>query len=472
MREDLSRFERHAAFGLGAVLLTMITLVIAAVMALRAAGAEQERALTQEGQTLLNASRVDLAAEEVVSAAQGFFLTNGSARLSDALSIAESFDHELDALLANAHSPEEREHLGRARRAADEYRRAFTRLIAADDLRPGGRNASAQRLAPLFVARDALKAQTATLSAYANLEARQMSAKARRARERAAGLILGLGAIGTTLALALARFTAKRLGRLFASEQQATRQATLASVARDQVLAVVAHDLRSPLSAIMMQAALIRRGPPDRIPQHTRAIEDISMRMEALIRNLLDAAAIEGGGFSVRPERTLVGPLVASTLELFGPLAQRKSIRLEHEVRPAELEALCDRDRTANALGNLIANAVDFTEEGGSVKVAAYGKGRRVFLEVKDSGPGIRPEHLRRVFERFWKAETGGRKGAGLGLFIARAIVEAQGGRIWVESAPGKGATFICELAAWGSGEAQMTASERPPAFARPVRAS
>jgi signal transduction histidine kinase len=133
-------------------------------------------------------------------------------------------------------------------------------------------------------------------------------------------------------------------------------------------------------------------------------------------------------------------------VELHRPLAQQKMLRLEGQVIGQDPGTRCDRPRILQVLSNLIGNAIKFTPAGGAITVRADLGGREARFSVTDSGSGIAADELPHIFERFWQARKAARTGAGLGLAIAKGIVEAHRGRIWVESVPGKGSTFFFTL--------------------------
>jgi signal transduction histidine kinase len=133
-------------------------------------------------------------------------------------------------------------------------------------------------------------------------------------------------------------------------------------------------------------------------------------------------------------------------MDTFGALAAQKSVTLEQEVSPGGLRFWGDPERIGQLLSNLVGNALRFTPEGGRVTIRAVESGFHTRIEVRDTGPGIASQHLPRIFDRFWRAEGGGGKGTGLGLYIAKGIVESHRGRIWVESRVGMGSAFIFEL--------------------------
>jgi signal transduction histidine kinase len=133
-------------------------------------------------------------------------------------------------------------------------------------------------------------------------------------------------------------------------------------------------------------------------------------------------------------------------MEMFATLATSKQVRLEQMVKTLGLAVEADHERVLQVFSNLVGNALKFTPRGGCVTLAAEPQGAMVRFAVLDTGPGIAPEHLPRIFDRFWKKDTSGTKGTGLGLFIAKGIVDAHGGCIWVESSIGQGTAFYFTL--------------------------
>jgi len=170
-------------------------------------------------------------------------------------------------------------------------------------------------------------------------------------------------------------------------------------------------------------------------------------RMNRLIRDLLDVSSIETGRFSVSTTPQSLGVLIEEAVVALQPAAQARSVRLTNEFpRGDELEIPADRDRIEQVLTNLIDNAIKFTPSGGTITVRAERRGGEVWLSVTDSGPGIAPAQLPHVFDRYWQAPETARLGHGLGLAIAKGIVDAHNGRIWVDSVLGAGTTFCVAL--------------------------
>jgi PAS domain S-box-containing protein len=225
--------------------------------------------------------------------------------------------------------------------------------------------------------------------------------------------------------------------------KRAEEEARAAKQARDDLLATVSHDLRSPLSSIKLSAGLLARGrveDPARTPRLATTIMHAAERMERLLAQLLDLAQLEARALPL--ERTAVdcASLIDGALELFRPAAMEKRMRLDSECLPG-VAVDADRDRILQVISNIVGNAVKFTPEGGAIVVRVQRTDGEVLFSISDNGPGIPAEELPRIWSRFWKSPSAG-GGIGLGLAIARGLVEAHGGRIWAESCPGAGAAF------------------------------
>jgi signal transduction histidine kinase len=214
---------------------------------------------------------------------------------------------------------------------------------------------------------------------------------------------------------------------------------------RDRVLEIVAHDLRNPLSNILLSAGLdARRGEPER--RNRRALDAIARaatRMNDLIDDLLDVTRIEAGQLKMELESLRAADLVFEAAEMQTALASSAGIEVRLDLAPNVHALWGHRDRLLQVFENLVGNAIKFTPSGGHITIGAALKDENVLFRVADTGRGIPSESLPHVFDRFWQTKTAGRLGAGLGLAIAKGIVEAHGGRIWVESTPGVGSTFF-----------------------------
>jgi signal transduction histidine kinase len=229
--------------------------------------------------------------------------------------------------------------------------------------------------------------------------------------------------------------------RLYLDSQQAVQ-------AREEVLAIVSHDLRNPLNAVMLAASLLQTSgkiaPDDR--EQLEIIDISAKRMQRLIEDLLDVTRLEGGKrLPIEPAPIDVESLFTETHELFKSQAVTSSITLQYragDVPPVH----ADRHRVLQVLSNLIGNAMKFTPPGGMITYRAERQDGSVLIVVADNGPGIPKENLSDIFNPYWQAKRTARLGAGLGLPIAKGIVESHGGRMWVESEPGKGTKFFFTL--------------------------
>lgn len=231
------------------------------------------------------------------------------------------------------------------------------------------------------------------------------------------------------------------LARQVRREQEAVR-------ARDELVAVVSHDLRNPMTVIsmlcgMMQKTFSSNGPHTsrRIATALDTMQQAAARMNTLLEDLLDTSKIDEGRYTITPQKLDVGHIFEEAQSLLAPLAHDKNISISFEAEP-DLRIHADPERLFQVLSNLIGNAIKFTPRRGEVGVRATSVGDDILFTVRDTGEGIPREHLPHVFDRYWTAKDGNPTGTGLGLYITQGIVEAHGGRIAVESELGKGSEF------------------------------
>lgn len=227
------------------------------------------------------------------------------------------------------------------------------------------------------------------------------------------------------------------------------RAAQDAASARDDVLAIVSHDLRNPLNVVGMSAALLRTALSESttapsaicVPLVQRIERNVG-RMNRLIEDLLDASRVDTGKLSVQLKPEKAAALVTDAVESALPIAEAQHTRLQTDGLNTTLVVRADRDRILQVLANLLGNALKFVpKEGGRVTLSVAMDGNRARFSVSDNGPGIPPEHQEHLFERYWKGSSASRDGAGLGLFITKGILDAHGGEMRVESKPTEGTT-------------------------------
>lgn len=234
--------------------------------------------------------------------------------------------------------------------------------------------------------------------------------------------------------------------RLFGESRRATR-------AREDLLAVVSHDLRNPLSVVQLGSALLLRERPgvprdEHVIKHATRMRDATERALRLISDLLDWGRLEAGGLRLEFQEEKASALVQEAVDSIRPLAEANRLHLTLEMSEALPSLRCDRTRVLQVLGNLLGNAVKFTPEGGQLTVGVKAQHNAVCFSVRDTGQGIPAEQLSYIFDRYWQAKDSASRGAGLGLAIAKGLVEAHGGRIWAESTPGQGSVFRFSLPA------------------------
>jgi len=244
-----------------------------------------------------------------------------------------------------------------------------------------------------------------------------------------------------SLADKLAATAARTLenARLYGAAQRATR-------ARDEVLGIVSHDLRNPMSAIAMCARVLRENPPSDPGERNQLLGTIRESTEwvnRLIQDLLDVANIERGRLSLELRSQDPAQIALQARHMFEVEATQHGITLAVDV-PTNLPLVsADGARIVQALGNLLRNAIKFTPNGGRIVLAVKPGESGVVFSVRDTGAGIPAANQTRVFDRYWQSSDGSRaRGTGLGLSIAKGIVEAHGGSIWLQSSPGEGSTF------------------------------
>lgn len=270
----------------------------------------------------------------------------------------------------------------------------------------------------------------------------------------AAPLVFGERVIGVIETLTM------RSRRLFTTEDVETLE-TLASIAAVAVenarlfqqsdwVAQVVHEIRTPLTAIMSYAELLQRPglPADMHAQFASIIAQEAERVTQLVNQFLDLARLESGRVTLARERLQLAEVAELSFNVIQPLAQKHQITLGVEIEPDLPVVIGDAKRLHQVLLNLLSNAVKYSDAGDKVTLRVYRCGQDIHVMVRDTGPGIAPEHLSKLFQKFARVPGSEQKatGSGLGLIIARQIVEAHGGRIWVNSVVGQGSDFCFSL--------------------------
>jgi signal transduction histidine kinase len=232
--------------------------------------------------------------------------------------------------------------------------------------------------------------------------------------------------------------------KLYGEAQKAVR-------IRDEILGIVAHDLKNPLAAIRLTSQVFqRRFPPTEdapVPaaQVNHMLQSIDRSVERAIRlitDLLDFSKMTSGKMQINPQAVSADHLLMDAMEYLNPLASERSLALEWRNESRGRKVQCEPERIQQVLSNLIGNAIKFTPPNGKIVITAKLVGPDLAFSVSDNGPGIPEEDISHLFERFWQAAKTKELGSGLGLPICKGIVDAHRGRIWVTSQLGEGSTF------------------------------
>jgi signal transduction histidine kinase len=261
------------------------------------------------------------------------------------------------------------------------------------------------------------------------------------------------GVLGLEVTGMVRRVVTNEVGRVTLDQLYGEAQRVID--AREEILRIVAHDLRSPLNTISMATSLLLDLPAteeDRT-KRLKIIQRTGVQMERLIQDLLSVTAIEAGRLSIAVRKLKVEDLFRDASEMLEGVAREKSITLTVD-RAVDLPPVRgDPARVLQVFSNLVGNAVKFTPPGGVIRLSASSAGGKVQCAITDTGPGIPPEELPRIFGKFWQGKRGDHRGVGLGLAIARGIVEAHGGSIGVRSEVGRGSVFSFSLPVWSDDE-------------------
>ena len=439
------RFRQQLVVGHTALLFfTMVTGVVAAI-ALETATARFERVARDLSADMLVIQRLRFDAEQVVSTSRSFLLTgdpatlehfqNGVTRVNTTLIELDwrrqDLSDDVDQIEAAA-----RKYIDAAQSAA------YARAKAGDP----------REVVPFFErtlepARDHFDDALTSFVLREQAAFEQASDRAHAHATWSREVVLATTALSILISIALAFISIRRLSTQYAREREATRTALRATETRDELLAVVSHDLRNPLTTITLGANLLDESTDDaHVRRHLARIRSAATSMQHLIDQLLDAAKLEHGQLSLQLERVQAGALFETVTSLFEARAMTARVALTVNASH-DCSVVADRERVVRVLSNLVGNALKVTSGGGSIAVRAHREGEHVRFEVEDTGPGIPAEQQAHLFERYWQGKSRN-SGVGLGLYIAKRIVTAHGGDIGVSSAVGAGSTFWFTLPA------------------------
>jgi signal transduction histidine kinase len=453
------RFRNQLLVGLGALVVLIAATAATGAFGLHLTSADEGALARDFADDVARVQRLRVVSEQLVSATESYLLSGQAERRA---AFAED-RRTLDGVLGELHqTPRAATELLLVDRAATDYVQAAESAI---EQRSTMRDPEQivpfveQTLAPR---RAELEASVGALSSRRR-DSYEQSLRSAQSLARRAQVALVLSSIlAICCGLALAMVVTRRLARQFRDVQAANTTATRAADAREEVLAIVSHDLRNPLNAIMMGTSIAQEMThEDPTRRHLGVIRHAAERMQSMIGELLEAARMDRGQIEVRREPVDAHDLLEAALELFRERAKGRGITLGGEASGC---VLGDRERIVEVLSNLIGNALGFTPEGGRVTLKIEPTDHRVRFAVADTGPGIAADQLPHLFDRYWQGtrRKKSREGLGLGLYICKRLVEAHGGEIGVDTKLGEGTTFWFTLPA---------AEERVPSHASPAPA-
>lgn len=450
-------YERKLLTLVGLITFAFLPILAASLYCLLAVSGSQDRLDALYTRTVILAH--DLRIEKLKqNALMPVIVMTGDRRLVTAL--YES-DHAFDQILAALRS------LARDaadRRALDEVAALETRLRAVAGpgiaLRLDG--APTAEVNAYFQS----KAGPSTTSSNAVIDRFTLQADARYQAERAHNrrvfhIAFWVLAVASAAAFVFCAFVGRLLLQLIGRKRDLdTVNARLArrereiSEARKEAVEVVAHDLKNPITAILFATENLTTEPAleglPRVMSTLRTIGTATETMNRLIRNILDHSKIEAGGLVLAKETVDLRRLLAETAGQFTASAARKGVDFFQDFPERSVVLEADEARIGQVVANLLANAIKFTAPGGSVRLSGAVADGEVIVQVRDTGWGMSAEQVARIFDRYWQAEGAAPHGAGLGLTISKAIIEAHGGRLAIDTAVGEGSTFrvILPLAA------------------------
>ncbi|MCD6385092.1 HAMP domain-containing histidine kinase [Candidatus Sumerlaeota bacterium] len=237
--------------------------------------------------------------------------------------------------------------------------------------------------------------------------------------------------------------------RMFERIQKAYQQLAELDYLKSEFISIAAHELRTPLAIILAYSTLMKEEATEAIQEHLDIVVDAAMQLKSVIENMVDLSHLESGELELQPQPVRFSEIVELVLEGIRPLAEEKEHTISTEIPPDLPTIVADKQKLCVILSNLLSNAIKFTETGGQISIRAEVDGDALLVAVTDNGIGIPEKEQERIFDRFYQVESSLRrehKGIGLGLSIAKGMVELHGGTIWVESQPGSGSTFYFRI--------------------------
>ncbi|OFZ53323.1 MAG: hypothetical protein A2428_10270 [Bdellovibrionales bacterium RIFOXYC1_FULL_54_43] len=435
-------FEVKTAAGFAVAVAVAAIIAITSVYALRLVVRTTDVAIFDYSQEVIQAESTNALAESMIASSRGYLLSGQNAFLKKTQAKRTEFLAMLDKLPVLVRTEEGKRLVKQIAAAAREYLSAVDRVL----LERQGTSLPSLSLLNSFEAElQPRREQLSIAIAQFVSHKQELLARARIASKqtsaRAILLVVIIAGVAISLTIALAILLTRTLTKLY-------REAQIALRVREDVLAIVSHDLKNPLAAMLLNIKVLTKLIRDNsgVQEFKRPVALLQAsvsRMSRLIADLLDASRLEAGQFPIGSNVHVAAAIVKDALATIEPMAAEKSVQIDADLRDTETQVMCDHERIVQVLSNLIGNALKFTPRGGKVVIRTFPMDNVVRFTVSDTGPGIPEDQLRSIFDRYKQARSQDRtKGSGLGLFIVRGILRAHGTDIDVKSTLGKGSTF------------------------------
>jgi signal transduction histidine kinase len=434
-------FRQKAVAGYAAMILLSALLLAFSIHALHTLHDAAEAITEGTAQILSETAKLQDSAERASSSGRGFLMTKAATHLADLEDARAEFHQSVGRLRTMLEDGKCKQLLSLIHHKEREHRAALDPLLelrrASLDVEGIGRLYE-DRVNPT---RQELDASIDALMSRQDEKFHQAVSDYTVAAQRTVPTIYGLTALCLLAILGVAAIFTRMLSRQYEVERVARH-------AREETLALVSHDLKNPLNAILMCSSMIEQEASSgdagtSVRKHAAIIQRAVGRMSSLLSDLLDASSIESGRFRVEAKPVSVGLLVDEAIEAISPVATLQSLRIDKDLQDPEALIHGDRGRLLQVFGNLLGNATRFTPEGGRIVIQVGPEGPRMRFAVSNSGKGIPPEEREHLFERFRRGARSNGGGTGLGLYIVKGIVEAHGGEAWVESSVTDGTTVF-----------------------------
>jgi signal transduction histidine kinase len=442
--EGVVRFRHQLIVGTGLLVVVAACISAVAVLTLYLSNSRAVDVTQHVLDDLAAVQSVRVRAERVVSAGRGYLLSgndNSRRKLTD-------YEKQLDVALERLRALRAEDihaNLRRIEQRLLEYSRATVAVArqrsAQDDVDALARAFELEVVPKRLALDEAVDSLVATERARIMVETKRASEVSRRL----VTAVLAACCLGIAISIALAWIVIRKLDGQYKREQLAKRDAARAAFARKQLLDIVAHDLLSPLNAIVLGIEVMETDG-HRLP-HAAPIKRSAERMQRLVNDLLDVSRAETLGLDLTRDEHHAAQLLEAMQEQFQELARRNGVKLRVEAG-SDVRAFVDRDRVLQVLANLVGNALKYARRGDEIVlgVRELQDGRARFF-VRDAGPGIPREEVDQLFEAYRQGSGRARRGSlGLGLYICKTLVEAHGGRIGADSAVGAGTSFWFDI--------------------------